>query len=199
MNNGSAVGQIRRATAVLGFGLSLLSVTAAATSLYTPDQYQALATDTRSFRTCDALTVLIVETSTAESRAVSTASRETNVTGSLQDATKTINGGLDARRNSTGSGNTTRAGKLQAQISVRVQDVAANGDLAVYGSQKITINGETQTIAVSGVVRPIDVSSDNIVLSTRLSNADIVYNGRGFVDRNQQESWISRLLGLFGL
>lgn len=179
--------------------VSMLASNAYATSLYSPERYQSLATDTRSFRTGDALTVLIVESSTAESRADSTATRETSLSADVRDATNGVGVGADLRRNSTGRGNTTRAGRLQAQISVRVQDVATNGDLAVHGSQKITVNGETQTIAVSGVVRPIDVSSDNVVLSTRLSNAEIVYAGRGFVNRNQDESWISRLLGLFGL
>lgn len=183
--------------AALSVGIYVPETTA--TSLYSPERYQSLATDTRSFRTGDALTVLIVEASTAESRADSTATRETSLSADVRDATNGVGVGADLRRNSTGRGNTSRAGKLQAQISVRVQDVATNGDLAVHGSQKITVNGETQTIAVSGVVRPIDVSSDNVVLSTRLSNAEIVYAGRGFVDRNQDESWISRLLGLFGL
>ena len=172
---------------------------AANSSLYHADTYQSLTSDTRSFRVGDALTVNIVEQSSAQSEADSTATRETTVSASPQDSIHQYTVGADLKRNSTGKGVTNRTGNLQAQISVRVQEVAANGDLAVYGIQKITINGEVQTISVSGVVRPIDVSSDNIVPSTRLTNADIVYTGRGFVDRNQDESWISRLLGWLGL
>jgi flagellar L-ring protein precursor FlgH len=172
---------------------------AMAGTLYHQDAYQPLTSDTRSFRVGDALTVMIVENSNAQSEADSTATRETNISLSPQDSIHQYTVGADIKRNAGGKGETNRTGSLTAQISVRVQQVAANGDLAVYGIQKITINGEVQTITVSGVVRPIDVSADNTVLSTRLTNSEIAYNGRGFVDRNQEESWISRLLGWLGL
>lgn len=190
----------RRGLASIAIFVGIASVTTAvAGSLYKADSYQALTSDSRSFRIGDALTVLIVEASSAESRADSTATRDTSVSATARDSVRSPSVGLELRRDSTGRGDTTRTGNLQAQISVRVQNVAANGDLIVHGTQKITVNGETQMIAVAGIVRPIDVSSDNVVLSTRLTNAEITYSGRGFVDRSQSESWISRLLGVFGL
>ena len=87
----------------------------------------------------------------------------------------------------------------RAEITTRVQSVSANGDLVIHGSQSIVLNGETQHIEVSGVARPIDVSADNVVLSTRLSNAEIEFSGKGFVDRSQREGFISRLLDALGL
>jgi flagellar L-ring protein precursor FlgH len=168
-------------------------------SLYQPTIYQALTSDARSFRVGDALTVLVVETSTAQNQANSSAARETNASADLTAPSKQTTVGLDLKRTFSGQAATARSGNLQAEISVRVQDVAANGDLAVHGTQKITVNGDTQLISVAGIVRPIDISSDNVVLSSRLTNAEIVYSGRGFTDRNQSESWISRLFGLFGL
>jgi flagellar L-ring protein precursor FlgH len=180
-------------------GIGGCAEAAFAGSLYTADTYQALTSDTRSFRIGDALTVLIVENSSAQSEADSSVTRDTNLTGATNGIINQHGFGVDAKHSFTGKGATNRAGSLQAQISVRVQDVAANGDLAVYGTQKITINGEVQTISVAGVVRPIDVSADNVVLSTRLTNADITYTGRGFADRSQNESWISQLLTWLGL
>ncbi len=185
--------------AVLCAGLSVSAEFASAASLYKQDAYQALTSDTRSFRVGDALTVMIVENSSAQSEADSSTTRDTGLSGNTNGILQQHSFGADAKHNFAGKGATNRTGSLQAQISVRVQEVAANGDLAVYGTQKITVNGETQTISVAGVVRPIDVSADNIVLSTRLTNADITYTGRGFVDRSQDESWISRLLSWLGL
>ncbi|WP_029920464.1 flagellar basal body L-ring protein FlgH [Nevskia soli] len=184
--------------------ISILSIficalSAQAASLYQPTSYQALTSDARSFRVGDALTVLVVETSTAQNQANSAATKETNASANVTNPTKQSTVGLDLKRSFNGQASTARSGTLQAEISVRVQDVASNGDLAVHGTQKITVNGDTQLIAVSGIVRPIDISSDNVVLSTRLTNAEIVYSGKGFTDRNQSESWISRLFGLLGL
>ncbi len=181
-------------------GVCIISLSLAhATSLYRSDSYQALASDTRSFRVGDALTVMIVEASSAQSQAASNFDRNTTVSAQAQDSIASNKLGVGLEHQTKGTGTTTRNGQLRAQISVRVQDVATNGDLVVHGTQKITVNGETQRISVSGTVRPIDVSADNIVLSTRLTNAEIEYAGKGFVDRNQEEGWWSRLLGLLGL
>jgi len=179
--------------------ITLLSGIASAGDLYKADTFTPLASDIRSFRVGDAITVMIVESSSAESQADSTANRETQMSANVTTLhAKTPGVGLDLKRQNAGQADTTRAGQLQAEISVRIQEVAANGDLIVRGSQKILINGEQQRISVAGTVRPIDVSSDNVVLSTRLTDSEIEYSGKGFIERNQQESWISRLFGLFG-
>jgi flagellar L-ring protein FlgH len=183
----------------LAVGGALVCACASAGSLYQPSSFQSLTSDARSFRVGDALTVMIIENSTAQNQANSSASRETNASASVTNPSRQSTVGIDGKHTFTGQASTARSGTLQAEISVRVQDVAANGDLAVHGTQKITINGDVQLISVSGIVRPIDISSQNVVLSTRLSNAEIDYSGKGFTDRNQNESWISRLLGLLGL
>lgn len=170
-----------------------------AASLYHTDQYAPLTSDIRSFKVGDAVTVQIVETSSAQSQAQSTAARDLNLSATLQGSISQHTAGVDLQRNINNSGSTGRSGTLTAEISVRIQEVAANGDLVVHGTQTITVNGESQKISVSGVVRPIDVSSDNVVQSTRLTNAQIEYVGKGFVNSSQRESWISRLFGMLGL
>ncbi|MDB5986161.1 MAG: flagellar basal body L-ring protein FlgH [Nevskia sp.] len=179
--------------------LGLIPLTAAAGGLYNADTFTPLASDIRSFRVGDAITIMIVEASSAQSQADTSADRETNVTAGVTTVhMKQTNLGLDLKRHNGGQAATTRAGQLQAEISVRIQQVAANGDLIVRGSQKILINGEEQRISLAGIVRPIDVSADNVVLSTRLTDSEIEYSGKGFVSRNQEESWISRLFGFLG-
>jgi flagellar L-ring protein precursor FlgH len=172
---------------------------AGAASLYHAETFVPLTSDIRSFKVGDAVTVQIVEASSAQTQAESIANRDANFLGTLQGSSSTKQAGLELQRKMDNAGSTTRSGTLQASISVRIQEVAANGDLVVRGSQTIMVNGEVQKITVSGVVRPIDVSSDNIVASTRLTNAQIEYTGRGFVDRSQRESWISRMFGALGL
>ncbi|HZR33826.1 MAG TPA: flagellar basal body L-ring protein FlgH [Nevskia sp.] len=179
--------------------LLLLSGGAWAGGLYHADTYSPLTSDTRSFKVGDALTVMIVEAASAETDAASSQSRDFKLTAGLQGSHTQNTVGASLNRQGDNSGTTSRNGKLQAEITVRVQAVSANGDLVVHGGQSITVNGETQHIGVSGVVRPIDVSADNVVLSTRLSNAQIDYAGKGFVDRSQDEGFIARLFDFLGL
>lgn len=170
-----------------------------AAGIYQSNTYTPLTSDFRSFHVGDLLTVIIVESATAQSSATSSQSRDFGLTGTgqLDSAQHSIGGTLNRQSNNNGS--TERKGSLQAELSVRVQSVAANGDLVLHGAQTILVNGEEQRIQLSGVARPIDVSADNVVLSTRLSNAQIEYVGRGFVDRSQRQGLISRFLDYLGL
>jgi flagellar L-ring protein precursor FlgH len=173
--------------------------TAAASDLYHPDTFVPLTSDWRSFKVGDALTVKIVESSSAESDATSNMNRSMQTTAGLQGTTTQHTGGVSLDRQTSNTGSTSRNGTLQAEITTRVTAVSPNGDMTIHGIQAITVNGEMQRIEVSGVVRPIDVAASNVVLSTRLYDARIEYNGKGFVDRSQHEDLISRILDFLGL
>ncbi len=180
--------------------LAGLPFAASAADLYDAQHFTPLTSDLKSFQVGDALTVLIVEASSAESQAESTGDRNTNLTGTLQtpgSGSRSARIGFEHRTDNTGD--TNRMGSLQAEISVHIVKVLPGGNFMVDGLQSIDINGEQQKISVSGMVRPVDVSSDNVVLSTRLVDADIRYTGKGFVDRSQREGWLSRLLDYIGL
>ena len=48
------------------------------------------------------------------------------------------------------------------------------------------------TIWLAGVARPIDLNTNNAVLSSSLSDLDVYLGGRGDVDRATQEAWLAR-------
>ena len=58
-----------------------------------------------------------------------------------------------------------------------VTHVYANGNMRVEGEKFLTLNNGEEVVRISGVVRPVDVSPDNKVLSTKIANAEIVYTG----------------------
>lgn len=78
-----------------------------------------------------------------------------------------------------GSGNNARAGNLKARMTVKVIAVRNNGDLVVEGNRLITINNDTETLTLSGIVRSQDVESDNTVDSYNIADAQISYRGKG--------------------
>ena len=61
------------------------------------------------------------------------------------------------------------------------------------------INREVQQITLTGVVRPRDIGENNTVLSSRIGNADIKFDGKGFVERQSRPGWIAWLLSFLGL
>jgi flagellar L-ring protein precursor FlgH len=88
---------------------------------------------------------------------------------------------------------------MVAQISAAVEEVLANGDLRVVGSQVLNLSGEKTVIRVRGRVRAADVSATNAVLSNRLADAEIDYDGKGYVSRSGKPGVLTRVFNWLGL
>jgi flagellar L-ring protein precursor FlgH len=96
--------------------------------------------------------------------------------------------------NYDGDGATERKGTITATITVRVTDVLQNGNLYVEGRKDTTVNKEDQQILLSGIIRPVDVSANNTIMSDKISDLKIVIAGKGVVADKQRPGWLSRLL-----
>ncbi len=88
---------------------------------------------------------------------------------------------------------------MVAQLSVTIQEVLPNGDYVILGEQKMHVNGESTTIAVRGRIRSADIDSDNTIVSSRIADAQINYDGKGFVSRSAKPGLINRLFSILGL
>ena len=95
-----------------------------------------------------------------------------------------------------GAGVTTRSGQLTATMTAVVREVLPNGNLVVQGTREVLVNHEQQFMTLTGVVRPQDVSRDNIVLSTQLADANISIGGLGVVADKQRSGWGTWLFDL---
>ncbi len=93
-----------------------------------------------------------------------------------------------------GSGKTRRVGTLEATITVRVVDVLPNGNLIVEGRKETVVNKEQQYFVLTGIVRPVDISPDNTILSTQVSDLRVEYTGRGVISDEQGPGWMRRIL-----
>ena len=93
-----------------------------------------------------------------------------------------------------GDGATTRSGTLSAFITCRVVNVMPNGNLKIVGTREVMVNNENQLIILSGIIRPRDISDENVIMSTFISDAKIAYSGSGIVDDRQRPGWLANLL-----
>ncbi len=105
---------------------------------------------------------------------------------------------IDAETGSefTGQGQTLRQDLLTGTISAMVTEVLPSGILRIEGEKIITVNGEEQTMRLTGLVRPRDVSSNNEVRSNQIANVRIDYFGRGSLGDTQEPGWIIKVLHL---
>ncbi len=96
-----------------------------------------------------------------------------------------------------GSSNFGSDNSLTDQVTVTVQDVLPNGNLIVAGTRIREVEGDRQTIKVSGIVRPSDVAFDNTVSSTKVANFKIAYSGKGSAKQYTRPGWLARLIDIF--
>jgi flagellar L-ring protein precursor FlgH len=183
---------------------ALAGPTQATESLYREGKFQSLTSDRRGSRVGDLITVLVYENSSAQSSADTTSDRSANIGVSVGIGTQSnptrnrltaqagFNNGME------GMGRTARAGRLLAQVTVQIQEILANGDLRLAGEQFLEINDERQQIRLEGRVRAQDVQDNNVVLSSRLADARISYQGDGVLGDKQKPSWWQRLLTALG-
>lgn len=94
-----------------------------------------------------------------------------------------------------GEGSTMRQTSLTTAMSARVAGVLPNGYLVVEGHKTVQVNSEQQVIVVRGVIRPIDLASDNTIRSDLLAQMEVSVNGKGVVaDAVRRPSFLYRLL-----
>lgn len=176
---------------------------AMADDLYRHDNWPALASDRRAGAVGDILTVVVLENSTAANTAQTGTSRDTRLGGNISagHSGSGINEGASLGLSGSfgGNGQTSRSGRMVAQISVRVDSVYPNGDLGISGAQALNISGERTNIRIRGRVRPADIAGDNSVLSARIADAQIDYEGSGFVSRSARPGLFQRIFSFLGL
>jgi flagellar L-ring protein FlgH len=157
---------------------------------------RSLVSDAKALGVGDIVTILIVESTSANATSKMDASSKTEVSGGpglgiFQPLTAW---GINAENKHTGDGKTTRTGDLQAEISVRIQELLPNGYFRLVGTRLVEINGDRQLIEISGVCRPQDIRADNTIQSTYIADAQIAYSGSGALNDAAQPGMLTRIV-----
>ncbi len=82
---------------------------------------------------------------------------------------------------------------INFKLSAIVIEVLGNGNLLVEGRRSVNVNKERYTLNVSGIIRPIDIDEENIIMSEKITNANISLSGKGFLTRNARRGWGYRI------
>jgi flagellar L-ring protein precursor FlgH len=166
----------------------------------------SLFSDTKAHRVGDILTIMIDENSSAASNAGTKTSKTESMNtnqgvgpnivhiGSLQLGLGQIPAlGLGDSTSSNASGTTTRSDNLSAEIEVVIKEILPNGNYSVEGTRSVGMNAETQTLTLTGVIRPEDIAANNTVQSPEVADANIKYGGKGVVSEKQHDGLITRV------
>ncbi|MCX7817065.1 MAG: flagellar basal body L-ring protein FlgH [Syntrophales bacterium] len=167
-----------------------------------------LFTDNKARYVNDTITIVIEESSLGQNRATTNTSRTTTTGTSISallgidtsilkrnpNMGSSISVGGESTNSLKGSGDTSRGSTLKAVVTGRVVKVLENGNLLIEGRKQITINAEDQYLIITGIVRPQDVTAENYVYSTSISDARIVFTGSGVINDKMRPGWGTRIL-----
>jgi flagellar L-ring protein precursor FlgH len=164
-----------------------------------PSWMDSLLLDPRAHAVNDLLTVAVVESVNASGTADSSVNKDgsNNVNfGSILGKMPKTPQLFDTSSSSKfkGGGSTTRTDALTANLTVRVSEVLPNGNLVLEGAREVQINGERQLFVLTGMVRPVDISPNNVVQSTAIAQLHVQYVGSGLLKDSLSPGWLARLL-----
>lgn len=159
--------------------------------------YAALTSGTRASMKGDIITILLVErTQAAKSNS---ASKDRNGGFSLTPPTTGLfslfspsDASASGSQNFSGTGSAQQSNSLQGQISVTVAESYANGTMLVRGQKLTSLNRGDEHMQFSGLIRAIDVSSDNTIPSTKVADARINYGGTGEIASASKQGWLQK-------
>jgi flagellar L-ring protein FlgH len=149
----------------------------------------------------DIVTIVLNENTAAQKSATTSTSKGTTVTlpgSTIIGKAVTIKGNpiLDNNINDAtkfaGQGASAESNSLTGYLTATVVKVLPNGNLYLAGEKQIGLNQGDEFIRVTGVIRPIDLASDDSIPSYRVASAKIVYTGKGAINDVNAQSWLSR-------
>lgn len=161
----------------------------------------ALFEDFKARRVGDILTVLLAERTNARKSANTNTSKDSSVSlldptlfgrPVTRDGVPILNTDVEMNRSFDGKGDAAQSNQLEGSITVTVAEVMPNGNLIIQGEKWVKINQGQEYIRLRGIVRPVDIRSDNTVLSTQVGDAQVAYGGTGTVAQASSPGWLTR-------
>lgn len=169
--------------------------------LHTDARNLVLFEDLRARQVGDILTVVLAESTDAAKSSDTSVDKSNNTTienpllaGKLRDfdGSNTLDFGLSSDNSFDGESASNQSNSLNGSITVTVARVLPGGNLYIQGEKWIEINQGNEYIRLRGVVRPVDILSDNTILSTQVADARISYSGTGATADANRMGWLAR-------
>ncbi len=162
-----------------------------------------LGTDAKAARLHDVVSIVVIESLAASTdgqvkntRASNASSNLTSLFGALKASNSLQNlVGQNSASGLTAQGQSTTNSSIATTFGGEVVDVLPNGMLVVQATRQLTFSQQTQLIRLRGLVRPEDVSAQNQVLSTAMTDLELEVTGKGIVsDSTYRQNPLVRFL-----
>lgn len=90
-------------------------------------------------------------------------------------------------------GSASSTNRVAGNVTVTIVDVTPNGNFVLEGTQSIWQNKNEHKIVFRGTCRPEDISSSNTILSTRVADATVRFDGKGPLNAKQRQGILTQV------
>lgn len=158
-----------------------------------------IVSDLKARSVGDIVTVNVIESMSSEAKAATSVGKTSSISAGLPNlfsgtewlskhypllnTSNLING--QSASATTGTGDMSADDTFTATVSSIVVAVNPSGTLSIKGDRHVRVNGEDDTILLSGVVRPEDLDSNNMVSSTQVADLQVSMTGQGEIRDKQ--------------
>jgi len=183
-------------------------------SLFT-NQGGSLFSDRKNLQIGDIILVTINEEPTVETKSKKTTTRDADsevVTGGsintvdktpslIKTAASAVNGiiGIGATfpsltRDFNAEASSAVEDKFVNQVSSVITQQFQNGNYFIEGSKDVIVNGQKQTLKISGVVSPYDIPANNTLDAKYIANLKVIYYKAGDEEQYMEKNWGHKVL-----
>ncbi|MDR2390484.1 MAG: flagellar basal body L-ring protein FlgH [Planctomycetota bacterium] len=167
----------------------------------------------KAARIHDSVTIIVAETTTSELASANDLSRDSSndmtlnswLTPKLSGSIGTTQRGAAAGGKSptisysnarTHSSDSTveRSQSFVTTLTGEVIEVQQNGYLVIEARKKVNVNGEEQTVKVTGIVNPEFMDVNSAIKAEKLMDMSVVYTGKGPMTRMDKRGWGAKLI-----
>jgi len=176
--------------------LLVVSFTVESSSLWSDEAAGLYQGEKPAYEIGDIVTVIIEENIDAFQSANTSTSQDSSVDSSpglgIFDFLKVF--GFRYSDSDGSEGATSRTGQVQGDITTLITEIYPNGNFMIEGIKKVKVDGEEQTIRLSGIIRPDDIEEDNSINSKKVADASIEFEGQGVIADKQKPNVFQRIL-----
>ena len=176
-------------------------------AIFQPLKGISLYEDIKARRVGDMITIVLSEQTNATKSASTNTSKDNAVdvinptilglpatinSSLLSDRPMSLASSLESSKSFSGEGDSAQSNNLTGSVTALVTEVLPNGYLRIEGEKNISINQGDEYVRIKGIIRPVDIRSNNSVSSTQVANAVISYGGNGVVASSNDMGWLGK-------
>ncbi|MFC1558298.1 flagellar basal body L-ring protein FlgH [candidate division KSB1 bacterium] len=161
---------------------------------------RSIYSDLKANKVGDVLTIVIDERTTSQNQSNTQTSKQNELSINSNAGTGFLDFlpgfGIDSDMENqySGSGQVTSSGVFTSQISARITKVLESGNYLIRGTRILDVHGEKQITEITGEIRPHDLTSNNTILSSQISDIHVYFKGKGVIDQGQRPGLFARLI-----